>query len=110
MTQRFIENAEEQEVSFNLNGETFLFRFYAFRDLMYMDLRHNDEYVAAGKRVMANQWLLPSYVAEGVGNFRFETYKADGDDYVWWEGFNVKFRLVSYTADEIAELESEEDS
>ena len=53
---------------------------------------------------MANEWLLPNYVAEGIGNIRFETYAADKDDYVWFEGFNSKFRLVSYNADEIGAL------
>ena len=62
---------------------------------MYVDISQNTYSIVSGKRVMANQWLLPNYVAEGIGNLRFETYKADGDDYVWYEGFNTKFRLVS---------------
>ena len=41
-----------------------------------------------------------------MGNIRFETYQSDGNDYVWWEGFNTKFRLTAYTEDEIKEMET----
>ena len=74
---------------------------------MYADISQDTTQIANGKRMIPNKWLLPNYVAEGAGNIRFETYKSDGEDYVWWEGFNVKFRLCSYTAEEIAELEAE---
>ena len=70
---------------------------------MYADVRIGNQYVVAGKRVMANQWILPLYVTAG-GNFRIETYAADRDDYVWYEGFNTKFRLVVYSGEEMAEM------
>lgn len=105
MTQRYIENVEDQTVNLSINGTSFVFHFFAFRSLMYVDISQNSNSIVNGKRVMANQWLLPNYVAEGIGNLRFETYKADGDDYVWYEGFNAKFRLVSYTDEEIKKME-----
>ena len=106
MTERSLNIEEEQEVSISMRGGSFRIRFYPFRNLMYMDLTSRDEPIFSGKRVMANQWILPSYIAEETGNMRFETYASDSDDYVWWEGFNTKFRLVSYTPEEIAEMES----
>ena len=106
-TQRFIQTIEDQEVNLALNGRTFHFHFFAFRDLMYVDVSRRSMVIFNGKRVMANQWILPNYIAEGIGNIRFETYASDGDDYVWWEGFNHKFRLVSYTDDEIKQMEAE---
>lgn len=107
MTERHIANVEDQTTYLSINGKSFSFRFYAFRGLMYVDITRNDENLVTGKRVMANRWLLPEYIATGIGNIRFETYKADGDDYVWYEGFNTKFRLVSYRENEIEEMEAE---
>lgn len=107
MTQRHIANVEDQTTYLSINGKSFSFRFFAFRGLMYVDVTHQDVKVVTGKRVMANRWILPEYVATGIGNIRFETYRADEDEYVWYEGFNTKFRLVSYRANEIEEMESE---
>lgn len=107
MTERHIANVEDQTTYLSINGKSFSFRFYAFRGLMYVDITRNDENLVIGKRVIANRWLLPEYIATGIGNIRFETYKADGDDYVWYEGFNTKFRLVSYREKEIEEMEAE---
>ena len=108
-TQRYLTITEEQTATFTIGSKTFSFHFYPFRGLMYADISEGESQIANGKRVMPNAWLLPNYVAEGVGNIRFETYKSDGDDYVWWEGFNVKFRLCSYTAEELEELEASEE-
>lgn len=109
MTQRFLEVVEEQTTTLSINGKSFSFHFFAFRNLMYVDISRNGEYIVISKRIMPNKWLIPEYMATGIGNIRFETYKADSDDYVWWEGFNTKFRLVSYRGDEIEELESDGD-
>ena len=109
-TQRFIQEIEEQEISLAINGRTFHFRFFPFRSLMYVDISRRGEAIYNAKRIISNKWLLPNYVAEGIGNIRFETYASDGDDYVWWDGFNTKFRLVSYTDDEIKAMEEEEKS
>jgi hypothetical protein len=106
MTDRYLNTEEEQETTISMGGRSFRIRFYPFRNLMYMDLSDGEESVFNGKRVMANQWILPNYIAEDVGNMRFETYASDSEDYVWWAGFNTKFRLVSYTPDEIAEIEA----
>ena len=108
MTQRYIANSEEQELTLSINGTAFHFRFFAFRNLMYVDISRNQKSVVNAKRVMSNQWLLPNYVAEEIGNIRFETYESDGDDYVWYDGFNTKFRLVTYTDAEIKKMEEEE--
>ena len=109
MTQRFLEVVEDQTTTLSINGKSFSFHFFAFRNLMYVDISRNGENIVISKRIMPNKWLIPEYMATGIGNIRFETYKADSDDYVWWEGFNTKFRLVSYRDDEIEELESEGD-
>lgn len=113
MTQRYLDKVEDQTAYYMLGRQSFSFRFYPFRGLMYMDIARGDVDIVNGKRVLPNRWLLPEYVAMEVGNLRFETYVADGDDYVWWEDFNTKFRLMDYTADEFAEvraLEKEEDA
>lgn len=109
MTQRYLNVEEEQTVNYTIGGRSFLFRFYGFRDIMYMDVKEGETNIMAGKRVMANRWILPSYIAEGYGNLRFETYASDANDYVWWEGFNTKFRLVSYTDAELKNMEKEEE-
>jgi hypothetical protein len=108
MTQKNIQKIEEQRVTVSINGRMFNFRFFAFRNLMYVDISRNGEDIVLGKRVIANQWLLPNYVAEGIGNIRFDTYASDGDDYVWYDDFNVKFRLTTYTDEEVKELEGNE--
>lgn len=109
MTQRYLSNSEEQEQTLAINGRSFHFRFFAFRNLMYVDISRNKQSIANAKRIISNQWLLPNYVAEGIGNIRFETYKADGDDYVWYDGFNTKFRLVTYTDAEIKKMDENEE-
>ena len=107
MTSRHIANIKDQTVTISINGVSFRFRFFAFRELMYVDISKKDADIVTGKRIMTNRWLLPVYAAEGIGNIRFETYKADEDDYVWYEGFNTKYRLVSYRANEIEKMEAE---
>ena len=108
MTERYLDNVEDQEQTFTIRNASFRFRFFVFRNLMYMDINMRGEPIVRGKRVMANRWLIPEYYGEGIGNIRFETYKADSEDYVWYKDFNTKFRLVSYTAAEIAEMQEEE--
>lgn len=109
MTQRNLQKIEEQIINIAINGTSFRFRFYAFRNLMYVDVVQGEVEVINGQRVMANQWILPEYIAEGIGNLRFETYDADSNEYVWYEGFNLKFRLISYTDREIKEMEAAEE-
>jgi hypothetical protein len=106
MTQRYIERVEDQTVSFSISGKTFMFHFFAFRGLMYVDVSRQGEYLIRAKRIMPNRWLIPEYMTNSIGNIRFETYKADEEDYVWYEEFNTKFRLMSYRASEIADLEA----
>ena len=108
MQQQFLSVSEEQIIYVRLGDRTYKVRLFSFRELMYIDIIWDDEYVVAGQRVMANSWLIPEYKTGNAGNFRFETYKADGDDYVWWEGFNVKFRLCCYSREEIARIEAGE--
>lgn len=108
MTQRYIEKEEDQTVSLSINGRTFTFHFFAFRGLMYVDISRQGNYLVRAKRIMPNRWLIPEYMTNSIGNIRFETYKADEEDYVWYEEFNTKFRLVSYRANEIAALEAGE--
>lgn len=109
MTERTLNNIPEQERTFTIKQISFRFRFYVYRDLMYVDIRKIGEYIVRAKRVLANKWLIPEYHGEGIGNIRFETYEADSEDYVWYEDFNTKFRLVSYTAAEIDELKRQEE-
>lgn len=97
---------DEQYVYTTLSSRPYTFRFYVFRDLLYMDISSRGEYLAVGQRVMANQWLIPDYMANQYGNMRFETYAADANEYVTPEGFNLKFRLRGYSAKEIAAMEA----
>ena len=106
MYQQYIEVTEEQTAYLAVSTISLSIRFYSFRGLMYMDLSYGDDYIFAGKRVIQNSWLLPSYMNEEYGNVRFESYKADGDDYVWWDGFNEKFRLMVYTPEEVKAMET----
>ena len=105
MQQQFIEKSPSQTVFVSLGVGVMRFNFYAFRDIMYVDIFMNDTYIYAGRRIIANQWLLPSYLTGEYGNIRFETYKSDENDYVWWEGFNDKFRLMAYSSEEYQEIE-----
>lgn len=104
MRQVTLSSEETQIVQIVLGGKSYQFRFYPFRTLMYMDAQLNKDYVFAGKRIMSNKWLLPHYVTPDGSNLRFETYKPDANSYVWYEGFNTKFRLVVYNADEVTEI------
>lgn len=104
MTEIGLNIEEEQESAYTLGGRSFRIRFYPFRELMYLDIYEGDNDIALGQRAMSNQWILPSYIGAETGNLRFETYISDADDYVWWEGFNTKFRLTAYSAEEIADM------
>ena len=108
MKQVNLKTEETQTVRITLGGRNYGLRIYPFRGLMYADVTRNKEYVLAGKRIMANQWVLPLYYTAGKGNFRFETYIADRNSYVWYEDFNSKFRLVIYDGEEIAEMRNGE--
>lgn len=101
MRQVTLKKEESQTISVGLGGKTYTFRIYHFRTLMYIDIRRGKEYLVTGKRIMSNEWIIPSYKSNYDGNVRFETYTPDKDSYVWYEGFNTKFRFVVYTADEI---------
>ena len=100
----------EVTVSVMAGNRDYYIRFYDFRDLTYCDITYGDEIIVAGKRVMANQWLIPRYMTGEGGNVRFETYEADKDEYVHHTGFDTKFRLCAYSADEIAEMEKTEEA
>ncbi|MBO6031934.1 MAG: hypothetical protein J6Q22_10875 [Prevotella sp.] len=96
MTQVMLKNEESQTVLLSIGGVAYEIHFYQFRTLTYIDVKKGKEYVLAGKRVLSNQWLIPRYVTAGSGNIRFETYSSDEDSYVWYEGFNTKYRLMAY--------------
>lgn len=105
MEDKYLTATEEQTAYISLGDRVFELRIYPFRSLMYCDITDGDGYVCAGKRIICNEWLLPDYEAKGVGNFRFETYIPDVEDYPWWEDFGKKFALRVYTADELDESE-----
>ena len=107
MNQITLKKEETQEVRIPIGSSVYNIRLFPFRKLMYIDIVRDGEYIVAGKRVMANQWLIPAYIKRIGGNFRFETYDSDCDDYVWYSGFNTKFRLVVYGESEIESAESE---
>lgn len=105
MEDQYLIATEEQSVYVSIGERIYEVRIYPFRELMYCDITEGTEYVLAGRRIICNEWLLPDYVAGGDGNFRFETYDPDIEDYPWWEGFGAKFVLRAYSADEIAQME-----
>ena len=100
---------EEQETGLTIGSVQYNIRLFAFRNMMYIDISENNQDIVLGKRVMPNVWIVPDYATQGEGNMRFECYKADGNDYVWWEQFNSKFRLTTYTQAEIDEMEPKEE-
>ena len=106
MDQQYLGVVEEQNLTTVIGGRLYRFRFYPFRNQMYMDLHSGEDYIFAGKRIMTNRWILPDYLAAENGNLRFETYAPDANEYVWWEGFNKKFRLVAYSYKEIKDMEN----
>lgn len=101
MTEYTISETEEQTLNIRLENEIFVLRLYAFRDLMYADVLRGEEYLICGRRVIEGEWLIPPYAASQYGNLRFESFAADRDEYVWYTGFNSKFRLVAYTAEDV---------
>lgn len=94
---------KDQSVWITLKDTTCLLRIYEFGDLVFVDVKVDDDYVLAGHRVMCNSWILPAYVAVDRGNIRFEAYAPDANEYVSVSGFNDKFRLAYYLSDEIEE-------
>ena len=106
MTQITLKKEETQDVRIPIGSSVYNVHIFPFRNLMYIDIMRDGEYVVAGKRVMSNQWLIPHYIKKIGGNFRFEAYESDSDDYVWYTGFNTKFRLTVYNASEIDGMNS----
>ena len=101
---------EEQETGITIGSVQYAIRLFAFRNMMYIDISVNNQDIVLGKRVISNSWLVPDYATQGEGNMRFECYKADGKDHVWWEQFNTKFRLTTYTKEEIEEMDAKEET
>ena len=99
-------NIDDLTTILQLGREVFTVRLYGFRDITYADVLQNNEYIVAGKRVMIGDWILPKYLVSEFGNVRFEAYSSDSDEYVWYTGYNTKFRLVSFTANEIKAMEA----
>lgn len=92
-----------ENVEFDCLAESVLFRFrlHVFRGMMYASVYADNELVVGGQRCIGNEWLIPSGLLVGMGNFRFEV---NGDEYPWWENFGNGVRLVYYTASEIREM------
>ena len=105
MRQIGLRQDEVQDTRISIGSSVYNVHLFAFRGLMYIDVMRDGEYIVAGKRIIANQWLLPHYVRKMGGNFRFETYQSDREEYVWYTGFNTKFRLTVYGSEEIDENE-----
>ena len=103
MQQVTLKNEEVQTLRLALGGVPYIFRFYPFRSLMYVDITKVKNVIVAGKRVMVGEWLVPPYMSNEDGNVRFEAWAPDRESYVWYEGFNTKFRFMVYGADELEE-------
>ena len=105
MEERTLSVTDEQTIYIALGNDVATVRLYAFHGLMYCDIYfRKDDYLVAGQRVITGVWMMPTYTNKIYGNLRFESYDSDGDDYVWWEGFNTKFRLVTYTKEEMEQM------
>lgn len=105
MTQISLSNLDDQQIYFTMSGIQLVIRLFVFRNQMYIDINYDNTDVVLGKRVLSNKWLLPSYIAANNGNFRFETYKSEREDYITPDGFNTKYRFMSYSATEINQME-----
>ena len=102
---RQLANTTEQTLWIRIGDTSFTIRLYEFRSVTYADVKDGTDYLICGVRVLPNKWILPGIVGTDAGNFRFESYSADRDEYPVHDGFNEKFVLSYYTADEIAEME-----
>lgn len=100
----YVPSTSDTKVWISLGEKTYAVRFYEFRGATYVDVIANGETIIAGARVIANQWILPSYMEAKGGNFRFETYAFDSGSYVHYSGYNEKFRLNAYDESELKEL------
>lgn len=103
MTQRYLQNIADQTISINIGGDEYRVRLYEFRGIMYTDIGTGKKQVVSGRRVLPNMWLLPEYEGVGKGNFRFDTYLADEEEYVHYKDFNTKYRFMVYGKNELAE-------
>ena len=106
MVEYELKQIPNQTFSRTVDGVTFNFRLYVFREMTYCDVSADDgTAIASAVRCVPNGWLIPFPFARagGVGNFRFE---ADGDDYPWFENFGDTCRFVYYTAAEIDAMEA----
>lgn len=103
MKQIMLKNDESQTIRIAIGGRPYTFRFYPFRSLMYVDIMRYKDYLVAGKRIISGEWLIPPYMSNEDGNARFETWAPDRESYVWYEGFNTKFRFMVYGAEEMEE-------
>lgn len=94
--------AEDQTTFVQVGFEVYYLRLFAFRGLMYYDLKKelSDEYLCCGRRVILNSWLIPPCVSP-LGNMKFEATKYAELEYPWYENFGDEFSLMVYANDEI---------
>ena len=104
--EQYLVKKARQTVWITIKSTTFEISLFPINSVMYISVRTSpNDVIVASRRIVANEWLLPSYKVISSGNFRFEVYSADADEYVWYDGFNDKFRFCWYTNEEIAEME-----
>ena len=89
-----------------LNGHSVKITVHNFKGLAYIDVMVDGEVLMSGQRAMNNQWILPSYKNDIIGNLRFEAHKPDSLEYVTIDNINTVFKLHNYSPDELKELES----
>lgn len=103
MTQITLAQVEDQTVHIVLGKVIYFVRLWAFREMMYADISHGGERIVSSLRILPNTWIIPfKYMADG-GNFRFETNQADKNEYPFYTGFNTKFKLCTYTNNEMVQ-------
>ncbi|EFB71964.1 hypothetical protein PROVRUST_06718 [Providencia rustigianii DSM 4541] len=67
------------------------------RNVMFCDIKRNNDMLIQGVRVMPNQPLIPYRYLSGTGNFAFIT---DNDELPWWEQFGKAHYLVWWGDDD----------
>ena len=94
-----LEVVPNQSLSVTIDRQRWTLTIKAAVSSMVVDLALNDEIVAEGLRVIANQPLIPYRYLATTGNFLLLTLD---DEEAWWENFGSTQELTYATAEEIA--------
>lgn len=95
-----LSNIPNQQISYEYGGDRYTLRLCACFECMSADVYINDALVVAGARVVAGDFIVPSYYQfYKKGNFAILT---DNDEIPYYDQFGVTQYLMFFTPDEIS--------